>query len=184
MPEVPGRITIEDAKKFLREEFPTGAQRDTQEGKWRLDLIDPDFELAIAKVMAKGAKPPPEGYGEDNWRKGMPYSRLHASMRRHLMAWWLGKEDEDHLAHLACNIMFAIAYREGTVPDLDDRPHKKDLRNDLTSAKEPTTIKQNFRMLSRACPMCYYTLTGKEEEAARKHLYYMCPDCKREINHA
>jgi hypothetical protein len=91
------------------------------EGKIRYDLID-DYALEqMAKVLTKGA----EKYEEENWRKGMKWSKAEASLKRHLAAY---KEGEDfdhetglyHLSHAMVNLMFMVNYYR-THPEYDDR---------------------------------------------------------------
>lgn len=93
--------------------WDTGAVRDTQDGKPRYDLIDPEFLRRVAEVMRKGA----EHYGEFNWTKGIPSQRYMASLLRHVFAYYAGDDSEDHLAAAAFNLM-GIMRNEGT--DLDD----------------------------------------------------------------
>lgn len=93
------------------------AQRDITTGKGRPDLISP-FALERLGIWCElGAIK----YGDRNWEKGMPYSRMTASMTRHLLAWMMGKEDEDHLSAIMWNAMGLIHYQE-TMPDLNDMP--------------------------------------------------------------
>lgn len=92
----------------MNERFPTGAQRDNQDGKTRVDLICPHFEKALGDRLAEGAGK----YGERNWERGMPNDRLEASMMRHLNAYRRGHTDEDHLAAAAFNLMGLISQRE------------------------------------------------------------------------
>lgn len=84
----------------VREEFTTGSRRDTQEGKPRFDLIPVEALKAYAVLLAKGAGK----YGERNWEKGQPLSRLMASAMRHLFAATSGQNDEDHLAAVLFNV--------------------------------------------------------------------------------
>lgn len=92
-----------------REEFASGAKRDTQEGKPRFDLIPPKPLKRLAELYARGA----EKYDEHNWTKGMPVSRYQASMERHLNQWKSGDTDEDHLIAVIWNA-FAIIHFEDT----------------------------------------------------------------------
>lgn len=79
-------------------------------GKARYDLVLPEFEDAVAKVLTFGA----EEYGANNWQKVEDReNRYYAALRRHIAAWRKGEElDEEsglpHLAHAACNIMFLM----------------------------------------------------------------------------
>jgi len=117
-------------KKFDRvkssgkeQQFQTGAVRDVSEDKPRPDLISPFFEERLGNWLMLGAK----RYADRNWEKGIPISRCYASLRRHIMWWNQGKTDEDHLAAIACNIMFIIHNEEvvkrGILPpEIDDMP--------------------------------------------------------------
>lgn len=90
-----------------REEFSSGAVRDTADDKSRPDLISPFFLHRLGFHLARGAKK----YSEWNWAKGIPSSRCAASLHRHLNAWERGETDEDHLAAAAFNLM-AIIHNE------------------------------------------------------------------------
>lgn len=89
-------------------EFDTGAVRDSIKGKGRPELISPIFLDVLSRELAAGA----EKYSPRNWEKGMPFSDVVGSLFRHLIAFMLGASEEDHLGHLACNIMFLIDYRQ------------------------------------------------------------------------
>lgn len=91
------------------------------EGKPRYDLIPALAQEELAKVLTVGA----EKYGIDNWRKGMSWNKVLASLERHLYAFKRG-EDRDletgilHSAHIQANAAFLTEYFY-TFPDLDDR---------------------------------------------------------------
>lgn len=102
-----------------REEFQTGAQRDTRDGKGRFDLISPFMLRRLAVVMERGAIK----YDARNWEKGMPFSRFTDSALRHINQFVMGKEDEDHLAQAVFNLMALIHFQETGRQDLDDMPH-------------------------------------------------------------
>lgn len=109
-----------------RQNFETGAVRDTAKGKPRPDLISPFANLREGIWLGKGA----EKYSERNWEKGMPLSRCIASLTRHIMAYLMGDDDEDHLAAMRCNTGFLLHYDEcikrGLLPkELDDLPRYK-----------------------------------------------------------
>jgi len=117
-------VVMADSGK--REEFKSGAVRDTAEGKPRPDLISPFFEERLGAWLELGAAK----YSDHNWTKGIPISRCYASLRRHLMQWAQGRDDEDHMAAVACNVMFIIhneeAVKKGLLPDsMDDMPDYK-----------------------------------------------------------
>lgn len=93
------------------------------EGKTRLDLAPPFAQEQYAKVLTKGS----EKYAERNWEKGMKWSKVLASLERHLLAIKRG-EDFDaetgllHSAHVMCNAAFLTEYYK-IYPQGDDRPH-------------------------------------------------------------
>lgn len=98
-----GEYEVKDTGK--RDEFDTGAVRDQRIGKGRYDLLAPEFLSRVAVVLEAGARK----YGERNWEKGIPLSRTFDSLVRHLYQWLGACNDEDHLAHAACNLQFLIA---------------------------------------------------------------------------
>ena len=102
-----------------REQHDTGAQRDTQTGKPRPDLMSPFAMERVGYVFARGA----EKYDENNWHKGMPLSRYLASAERHLMQFKQGDTDEDHLAQAVWNLCAIMHHQEVGPPGLDDLPH-------------------------------------------------------------
>ena len=111
-----------------REQFDSGAVRDTAEGKSRPDLVSPYAEDRIGQWMAEGALK----YDERNWEKGMRISRCVASISRHLIAFKMGLQDEDHLAAIAVNAQFIMHYQAmigvGKLPiTLDDMPDYEDV---------------------------------------------------------
>jgi len=93
--------------------FNTGAHRDTNQGKPRYDLIPVAALKRLALKYQQGA----EAYGERNWEKGMPQSRLYESLLRHIFDYRAGDRTEDHLAAAAWNI-FALLHFEETAETL------------------------------------------------------------------
>ena len=93
------------------------------EGKLRYDLVNTFAHEQMVRVLTKGALK----YSERNWEKGMKWSNIISSLKRHLAAIENG-EDYDietgqlHAAHLACNVHFLTAYYK-IYPQGDDRPH-------------------------------------------------------------
>ena len=108
-----------------RQEFETGAVRDTNEGKGRFDLITPYALFRLALVYEKGCKK----YNDHNWEKGIPTSRCIDSALRHINQYRMGFIDEDHLAHAIWNLCAIIHFGEmiekGWLPkELDNAIYK------------------------------------------------------------
>ena len=102
----------------VREDYPSGMRRDTQEGKPDYTLIDIDFLTRLAVHLGKGAIK----YGEDNWRLAnseAELKRFKKSAWRHLMQWLKGKVDEDHASAVVFNIMAAEYVKEKIGSDTD-----------------------------------------------------------------
>lgn len=107
----------------VRQEFETGAVRDTQEGKGRFDLLPINAIIRLAKHFENGAKK----YGDENWRKGIPLRRYLDSMLRHCFKFAGGLEDEDHLSAIIWNACCLLETQEmirmGRLPkELDNLP--------------------------------------------------------------
>jgi len=107
-----------------RSEFSTGAHRDLQEGKGRMDLMPFLALMEVSKVYEEGAKK----YSDNNWRKGIPLSRYADSGMRHMAKWMAGRRDEPHLHMAAWNLLCLIETEElikqGLLPEeLNDLPY-------------------------------------------------------------
>jgi hypothetical protein len=94
-----------------RQLFETGCQRDTQTGKGRPDLMATFAQMRLWGVYERGSYK----YDDDNWMKGMNWSRVYSSVIRHMVKWkfrkMLGlKMDEDHLAQAAWNVFTLMDY--------------------------------------------------------------------------
>jgi len=107
-----------------RREFGTGAVRDAEEGKGRMDLL-PFFSICeLAKHFEAGAKK----YSDNNWREGVPLSSYYDSALRHLMKAGMGYTDEPHMTAALWNISCYIETKKridmGQLPkELDDFPY-------------------------------------------------------------
>lgn len=104
--------------------YVAGANRFNQ-GKLRFDLIPPSLDEEVAKALGFGAAK----YGDNNWRKGLTWTSVIASLRRHLNAFENCEDidEESGLLHLSCmaaNIAFLIEFQK-THPELDDRYRTK-----------------------------------------------------------
>jgi hypothetical protein len=92
-------------------------------GKARHDLVPAFAQDQYAKVLTKGA----EKYAERNWEKGMKWSKVLASLKRHIAAIERGEDFDSetgllHAAHVMCNAAFLTEYYK-IYPQGDDRPH-------------------------------------------------------------
>jgi hypothetical protein len=103
---MPTKFVTKDSGQ--REDFNTGARRDVQEGKPRYDLIPPVMLRRLADLYARGA----EKYGENNYQKGMPFSRVYGSMFRHMMQYREGEPTEDHLSAVIWNATALMYYED------------------------------------------------------------------------
>jgi 5'(3')-deoxyribonucleotidase len=93
------------------------------EGKTRHDLPTPFAQEQYAKVLTAGSIK----YGDNNWTKGMRWSKVLASMKRHIIAFESGIDLDPetaclHMAHVMCNAAFLTEYYK-IYPQGDDRRH-------------------------------------------------------------
>jgi hypothetical protein len=108
-----------------RRQFDTGAVRDIQEGKGRMDLLPWAAVMEISKHCEAGALK----YGEHNVDKGIPTHSLCDSAARHLAKYLDGWKDEPHLLDAAWNLLWAIQM-ELKKPEMVDTPWKNDVKED------------------------------------------------------
>jgi aryl-alcohol dehydrogenase-like predicted oxidoreductase len=79
--------------------------------KIRFDLIPTEGLLELARVYTMGAIK----YEDNNWRKGMKFSRCIASLERHWNLWKSGQEVDietgcHHLGQVCWNAMTLLVY--------------------------------------------------------------------------
>lgn len=91
---------IEDSGLEKRE-FGSGAVRDTEKGKPRMDLIPVEFLVALGSHFGAGA----EKYSDRNWEKGIPPEVYEASFWRHFTKFKQGHQDEPHLIAAIWNLV-------------------------------------------------------------------------------
>lgn len=88
--------------------------RKDDKGKARFDLVEPEFEEAIADVLTYGA----DKYAPNSWQHVEDAKeRYYASLRRHINAYRKGEKIDPesglpHLAHAACNVMFLMHFEQ------------------------------------------------------------------------
>ena len=99
-----------------KQTYETGATRDNAKGKGRYDLIPTTALKRVALVYERGA----EKHGGNNWKKGIPYSRLVSSALRHISQFQEGLTDEDHIGHAIWNLMAIIHFEEKNLKNLND----------------------------------------------------------------
>jgi hypothetical protein len=113
------KVELVDKPRFetldsgVRVEYASGMQRDTDEGKPRYDLFlakgiayEDQYYYRIGIKLAQGATK----YGDRNHEKAdseVELDRMKASAQRHLTAWIVGEQDEDHAAGVAINMFMA-----------------------------------------------------------------------------
>ena len=87
-----------------RTEFPSGAVRDMQTGKGRMDLLPWAAIMEVSKHCENGALK----YGEHNVDRGIPTHSLCDSATRHLAKYLDGWTDEPHLLAATWNLLWAV----------------------------------------------------------------------------
>ena len=103
-----------------RRKFSTGAVRDMQAGKGRMDLLPWAAIMEVSKHCEAGAMK----YGEHNVDRGIPTHSLCDSASRHLAKYLDGWTDEPHLLAAAWNLLWAIQM-ELKHPECVDTPWKE-----------------------------------------------------------
>jgi 5'(3')-deoxyribonucleotidase len=101
-----------------------GGIRENQ-GKTRMDLIPAFAHEQMARVLTFGANK----YEERNWERGMAWSKILASLERHLYAVKRGEDFDPetgllHSAHVMTNAAFLTEFYK-IYPEGDDRPLHK-----------------------------------------------------------
>lgn len=103
------------------------------EGKTRLGLIPTELLEGVGQVLTYGANKytvkneagEVTSRGDNNWRKGLPWTSVIDSLERHLLSFKKGEDFDSesnllHLAHCATNIAFLMHYYKSH-PEMDDR---------------------------------------------------------------
>jgi hypothetical protein len=96
-----------------RVKYPSGFNRDLQDGKPRYDLIYLPCVKRLAELLQRGAVK----YGENNWKLAKTeeeFNRFKASAFRHFYQYMNNENDEDHMAAVTFNL-FAMEYMKDEV---------------------------------------------------------------------
>jgi len=88
--------------------FKSGAIRQETTGQGRYDLLSPYAIHRLAKVYEEGCRK----YEDRNWEKGIPESNLLDHALRHIFAYMMGKNDEDHIGHAVWNLCAILHFQE------------------------------------------------------------------------
>jgi hypothetical protein len=101
----------------VKQEYDSGATRDTKVNKGRFDLIPSGPLMRLAQVYERGAN----NHGARNWELGFPMSRAMDSALRHIFQYKDGMRDEDHLAQAIWNLIaimhFEAQIKKGFLPE-------------------------------------------------------------------
>lgn len=73
---------------------------------YRMDLLDPYAMFELGFILEQGAKK----YGDNNWHKISRREHLNHALV-HIFAELMSNEDDDHIGHALCRLMFAVATR-------------------------------------------------------------------------
>ncbi|WP_051193867.1 dATP/dGTP diphosphohydrolase domain-containing protein [Nocardia jiangxiensis] len=88
----------------------------------RFDLIPARALWEVAEHFGRGA----EKYGEDNWAKGIEWSKFFQAMQRHAWQFWSGEDYDPQMnsKHLAAVVFHAMVLMESMEmhPEFDNRP--------------------------------------------------------------
>lgn len=99
-----------------RQDFGTGAVRDTTDDKGRMDLLPFRAITWLSKIFQRGMAK----YGERNWEKGIPVTRFVDSGMRHLSQFMIGDTSEPHLAmafwNIGCALDTLLRIKAGLLP--------------------------------------------------------------------
>lgn len=131
-----------------------GLRHDT--GKLLAYLLPPEALIELTRIFTKGATK----YSDQNWRKGMPWSKVIGPLDRHLMKFKMGQtEDKElrcrHAGMVAWNALTLLVYELQEL-GFDDRilPEKMTIDDDmnwveLTPAQKAAHSKHNKAVYAR-----------------------------------
>lgn len=151
-----------------RTEFSTGAKRDIQHGKGRMDLLPWYGIMEVSKHCEEGA----EKYGEHNVDKGIPLHSLCDSAARHLAKFIAGEMDEDHLRAAAWNLLWALNQRK-THPELDDLYSHKETESTVYETREEALHPLTRDEILQRCKEAQDVYVVSKSEMFRSGWYYL-----------
>ena len=94
-----------------------GAERQSDEGRGQPTLISPYLIERLGKHMQRATVK----YKRGNWAIGQKWSRIIDGIERHIIAYKLGKREEDHLSASVFGLMCLIHFEEtGREEELND----------------------------------------------------------------
>jgi len=141
------------------------------ESKPRPDLIPGQVQLGVGRVLEFGARK----YAEHNWEMGMPWSKVIASLERHIAKLKAGEDIDDesdlpHVDHIACNAVFLAQYYRSH-SEQDDRfipwimNHKRiALDIDGVLADFSTAYSKRIGLEGRGNPSWYMSYSARKSE--------------------
>ena len=132
----------------VRQDYPSGMRRDTQEGKPDYTLLPLEMLTRWAEHMTKDA----EKYGRDNWQLANSKEELRrfkASAFRHLIQWLEGQDDEDHASAVLFNISAAEI--------VQDKLISKSMWDDASAKDCYKAIKGTADEEEQSCETCHNT---------------------------
>jgi hypothetical protein len=140
-------LTVEDFQKAHDTLQNQAVNYDS--GKLRLDLIPPEVTVALALAFGYGA----EKYSDDNWLKGMDWSRHIGSLERHLLDWKMGQTHDKesgnhHLAHALVRMAMLLVYEMREIGNDDRKKCYKDSEHLVDSLTTPVYKELNTQSLS------------------------------------
>lgn len=142
-----------------REQFASGAVRDTQDGKPRPDRALRWLPLEALERVSTHYENGAKKYDRDNWRKGIPASRCLTSAFRHLFQWMMGDRGEDHLSAVVFNVFCIITWEQLG-------------RTDMLDTATPVAIGGQG-----LCRGCKRELANKEGRCVLTNTNGWCEDC-------
>lgn len=115
-------VKLDENDSLVDKLLKVGAKFD--DGKAMLALVPASLDEAVGEILTLGSRK----YAPNNWKKGIAYTRIVSSLKRHLNEFYKGnlidnESNKPHLWHVACNVAFLIEF--------ESNPEKYKKFNDL-----------------------------------------------------